>query len=60
MYTPILGQSEVIDELFVKLRGKVSSEVNLQKELQSLTGMISLIMGSITDSTGIDVTDADS
>ena len=54
MYTPILGQSEVIDELFVKLRAKVATEVKLQKELQSLTGMISLIMGSISDAPAVE------
>ena len=53
MYTPILGQSEVIDELFVKLRAKIASEVKLQKELQALTGMISLIMGSIADAPAV-------
>jgi len=54
MYTPILGQSAEIDELFVKLRAKVSTEMKLQKELQSLTGMISLIMGSIAEPAGIE------
>lgn len=54
MYTPILGQSEVIDELFVKLRAKIASEVKLQKELQALTGMISLIMGSIAEGPAVE------
>eukprot|EP00658_Telonema_sp_P-2_P013680 TRINITY_DN15183_c0_g1_i2.p1 TRINITY_DN15183_c0_g1~~TRINITY_DN15183_c0_g1_i2.p1 ORF type:complete len:530 (-),score=100.77 TRINITY_DN15183_c0_g1_i2:220-1809(-) len=47
IYAPILGQSQAIDELFVKLQVKVTAELKLQCELQSLGGMLQMILASM-------------
>jgi len=47
MYTAVLGQSEVIDELFVKLQVKVNSELKLQRELTTVSGMLEMILASM-------------
>ncbi|KAK7060601.1 U3 small nucleolar RNA-associated protein 15 [Paramarasmius palmivorus] len=46
MYTPILGQSPVIDNLFVRLRKKVAAEIRFQKELIRTKGALDMILAS--------------
>lgn len=43
LYAPVLGQSMVIDELFVKLRNKLKDELTFQKSLLSVAGMLELL-----------------
>ncbi|TFY82709.1 hypothetical protein EWM64_g1308 [Hericium alpestre] len=46
MYTPVLGQSPLIDSLFVRLRKKVAAELRLQKELLKVKGALDMVFSS--------------
>lgn len=46
MYTPVLGQSPLIDALFLRLRKKVATELRFQKELVKTRGALDLILAS--------------
>ena len=46
IYRDVAGQSETIDELFVKLRKQVSGEINAQKTLMRLIGQLDGIMAA--------------
>ena len=46
LYIPVLGQSIVIDELFFKLRLRLKQEIQLQKEMLGLVGIMDTIFAS--------------
>ena len=46
MYTPELGQSPLIDTLFVRLRKKVTAELRFQKELVKAKGALDMLLAS--------------
>ncbi|KIK68106.1 hypothetical protein GYMLUDRAFT_92761 [Collybiopsis luxurians FD-317 M1] len=46
MYTPILGQSPLIDTLFLRLRKKVLAELRFQKEVRKVKGALDMILSS--------------
>ncbi len=46
MYTPVLGQSPLIDTLFVRLRKKVATEIRFQKELVKAKGALDMLLAS--------------
>jgi len=46
IYSDVIGQSAVIDELFQKLRQQVSTEVENQKELAKVVGIIDMVLYS--------------
>jgi U3 small nucleolar RNA-associated protein 15 len=46
MYTPVLGQSPLIDALFLRLRKKVSAELRFQKELVKTRGALDMVFAS--------------
>jgi U3 small nucleolar RNA-associated protein 15 len=46
MYTPVLGQSPLIDALFLRLRKKVAAELRFQKELAKTRGALDLVFAS--------------
>ncbi|KAH9943446.1 WD40 repeat-like protein [Epithele typhae] len=46
MYSPVLGQSPLIDTLFVRLRKKVAAEIRFQKELVKAKGALDMILAS--------------
>ena len=46
MYSPVLGQSPLIDGLFVRLRKKVDAELRFQKELVKVKGALDMIFAS--------------
>ncbi|KIY49253.1 WD40 repeat-like protein [Fistulina hepatica ATCC 64428] len=46
MYTPILGQSPLIDTLFVRLRKKVAAELRFQKEVLKVKGALDMLFAS--------------
>jgi U3 small nucleolar RNA-associated protein 15 len=46
MYSPVLGQSPVIDTLFLRLRKKVAAEIRFQKELVKTKGALDMILAS--------------
>lgn len=48
MYTAVLGQSPLIDELFMRLRAKVKLEIAFQKELQSVIGSMEMLFAKST------------
>ncbi|KAG2757311.1 WD40 repeat-like protein, partial [Suillus brevipes Sb2] len=48
MYTPVLGQSPLIDSLFMRLRKKVLAEIRFQKELVKTKGALEMIFASAT------------
>ncbi|KAF9467239.1 Trp-Asp repeat-containing protein [Collybia nuda] len=50
MYGPILGQSPLIDSLFLRLRKKVMAELRFQKELLKTKGALTMLFSSITPS----------
>ncbi|THV08502.1 WD40 repeat-like protein [Dendrothele bispora CBS 962.96] len=51
MYTPILGQSPLIDTLFLRLRRKVTAELRFQRELQKTKGALDMIFSSLASPT---------
>ncbi|THH15492.1 hypothetical protein EW146_g4995 [Bondarzewia mesenterica] len=46
MYTPVLGQSPLIDSLFLRLRKKIAAELQFQKELVKTKGALDMIFAS--------------
>jgi U3 small nucleolar RNA-associated protein 15 len=46
MYASALGQSPLIDALFVRLRKKVEEELRFQRELVSTRGAIDMLLAS--------------
>ncbi|KAI8615645.1 WD40-repeat-containing domain protein [Chytriomyces sp. MP71] len=44
MYTPVIGQSVLIDELFLKLRTRVQVELSVQEQLTKTMGLLESIM----------------
>ena len=48
MYASAVGQSPLIDTLFLQLRKKVKQELLLQRELVSLRGALSMILTAST------------
>ncbi|OBZ70162.1 U3 small nucleolar RNA-associated protein 15 [Grifola frondosa] len=46
MYTPVLGQSPLIDALFVRLQKKVAAELRFQKELIKAKGALDMLLAS--------------
>jgi U3 small nucleolar RNA-associated protein 15 len=44
MYSPVLGQSPLIDTLFVRLQKKVAAELRFQQELAKTRGALDMIM----------------
>ncbi|KAL0574665.1 U3 small nucleolar RNA-associated protein 15 [Marasmius crinis-equi] len=51
MYAPILGQSPLIDGLFLRLRKKVIAEIRFQKEVTRTKGALDMILASAASST---------
>ena len=49
IYSPVAGQSEVIDELFTKLKEQVAYECKVQQNLLSLQGSIEAILAAAED-----------
>ncbi|KAF9102314.1 snoRNA-binding rRNA-processing protein [Mortierella sp. GBA35] len=48
MYTAVLGQSPLIDELFMRLRAKVKMEIAFQKQLLSVVGSMEMLFAKST------------
>ena len=46
MYTPVLGQSPLIDTLFARLRKKVAAELRFQKELVKAKCALDMLLAS--------------
>ncbi|EJD01454.1 WD40 repeat-like protein [Fomitiporia mediterranea MF3/22] len=46
MYAPVLGQSPLIDALFVRLRKKVDEELRFQREILKVKGALDMIFAS--------------
>ncbi|KAI5124830.1 hypothetical protein M0805_005460 [Coniferiporia weirii] len=46
MYVPVLGQSPLIDSLFVRLRKKVEEELRFERELLKIKGALDMIFAS--------------
>jgi U3 small nucleolar RNA-associated protein 15 len=44
MYTPVLGQSPLIDALLLRLQKKVAAELRFQQELAKTRGALDMIM----------------
>ncbi|KAF5387928.1 hypothetical protein D9615_000452 [Tricholomella constricta] len=53
MYTPILGQSPLIDSLFLRLRKKIAAEIRFQKDLVKTKGALNMVLSSATSVNGI-------
>jgi U3 small nucleolar RNA-associated protein 15 len=47
MYSPVLGQSPLIDALFLRLRKKVTAELRFQQELIRTKGALDMIFASL-------------
>lgn len=43
MYAPVLGQSPLIDALFLRLRKKVHAELKFQNELIKVRGALDML-----------------
>ncbi len=46
MYTPVLGQSPLIDTLFLRLRKKVAAEIKFQQELVKTRGALDMLFAT--------------
>jgi len=47
LYSPIMGQSPLIDDLFGKLQKKVNDELRMQRDvLVGLKGMVDMVLGN--------------
>lgn len=46
MYAPVLGQSPLVDALFVRLRKKVEEELRFQVELLKVKGSLDMLFAS--------------
>jgi U3 small nucleolar RNA-associated protein 15 len=46
MYSAVLGQSPLIDSLFLRLRKKVTAEIRFQKELVKAKGALEMLFAS--------------
>ena len=46
MYTPVLGQSPLIDTLFVRLRKKIAAEIKFQEELVKARGALDMLFAT--------------
>lgn len=46
MYTPVLGQSPLIDTLFFRLRKKVAAELKFQQELVKARGALDMLLST--------------
>lgn len=46
MYTPVLGQSPVIDALFARLQKKVTAEIRFQRELLRTQGALKMVLAN--------------
>ncbi|KAI0068753.1 WD40 repeat-like protein [Artomyces pyxidatus] len=46
MYAPVLGQSPLVDSLFLRLRKKVDAELRFQRELVKAKGALEMIIAS--------------
>ncbi|KAJ3416503.1 snoRNA-binding rRNA-processing protein [Chytridiales sp. JEL 0842] len=44
MYGPVIGQSIIIDELFIKLRRKIQSELDVQERFMETIGLLESLM----------------
>ena len=47
MYTPVLGQSPLVDSWFIRLRKKISLEIKFQRELMKTKGMLDMLFSSV-------------
>ena len=47
MYTPVLGQSPLVDSWFIRLRKKISLEIKFQQELMKTEGMLDMLFTSV-------------
>jgi len=54
MYGAVLGQSPLIDSLFLRLRKKVAAEIRFQKELVKIKGALNMILASTNPSATFD------
>ncbi|KAJ7771415.1 WD40 repeat-like protein [Mycena maculata] len=52
MYTPVLGQSPLIDSLFLRLRKKISTEIRFQKELLKTKGALDMVLATAASLAG--------
>ena len=46
LYTPVIGQSAAVDDLLMRLRNRIRSEIEFQKDLYSLMGQLELLMSA--------------
>jgi U3 small nucleolar RNA-associated protein 15 len=46
MYSAVIGQSPLIDSLFLRLRKKVLAEIRFQKELIKAKGALEMVFAS--------------
>ena len=46
MYTPVLGQSPLIDTLFLRLRKKVAAELKFQQDLIKARGALDMLLAT--------------
>ncbi|WWC92202.1 uncharacterized protein L201_007156 [Kwoniella dendrophila CBS 6074] len=55
LYTPVLGQSPILDELLSKLQSRIERELSFQKELMKLKGGLDMTLSQAAMSKLVDV-----
>jgi len=48
LYTPVLGQSPLIDELLGRIQTRVERELGFQKELMKLRGALDMTLAQVS------------
>eukprot|EP00743_Colponemidia_sp_Colp-15_P003436 GILK01003710.1.p1 GENE.GILK01003710.1~~GILK01003710.1.p1 ORF type:complete len:535 (+),score=87.61 GILK01003710.1:42-1607(+) len=49
LYAPVMGQSMVVDEMFVRLQSRIAGEVRLQKQMYGLLGVLDMLMSAASN-----------
>jgi U3 small nucleolar RNA-associated protein 15 len=49
LYTPVLGQSPVIDEMLGKMQNRIERELGFERDLMKLRGALDMTLAQVCD-----------
>lgn len=52
LYTPVLGQSPVIDEMLGKMQNRIERELGFERDLMKLRGALDMTLAQVCDGYG--------
>lgn len=53
LYTPVLGQSPVIDEMLGKMQNRIERELGFERDLMKLRGALDMTLAQVCDEQGV-------